>query len=248
MWSSLLVKLLAVEQSSTASLQREDMYNPADVNFCLCKAWCPINLLNLIDCSADIILSRALNQIVGVIKDSMDMDLGFPLTGALLSLFEPRGESIHIISPVWPTVQDGGLLETSCCPARWGEGLVLSLLDILGEVLVAISLVDESSGCTWDVALTKGDCPLCLMAIGLGATVCPMCSRLFWDLSLSPVVTGGIHIWVLFYQGGPSWIHSVLFNKGWVLYRWLWMSFEVILRCICMLSSKLLYWLSIVNR
>jgi hypothetical protein len=78
MWSSLLVKHLVVEQSSTASLQREDMYNTAYVNVCLCKAWCAINLLNPLDCLVDIILSRALNQIVGVINDFVDMDVGFP--------------------------------------------------------------------------------------------------------------------------------------------------------------------------
>ena len=58
-----------------------------------------------------------------------------------------------------------------------------------------ISLVDVSSGCTWDVALMKGDCPSCLMAVGLGATVCPVCSELYCKLSLSPVesnLTGGV--------------------------------------------------------
>jgi hypothetical protein len=53
------------------------MYDPAEVNFCLCKAWCAINLLNPMDCSVDIIPSRALNRIVGVIDDSVEMDVGF---------------------------------------------------------------------------------------------------------------------------------------------------------------------------
>jgi hypothetical protein len=147
------------------------------------------------DCSADIIPSRALNRIVGVIDDSVEIDVGFPLVGALLSPCESRGESIRIVSPVWLTVRDGGSLETSCCPTRCGEGLVSSLSSIPGDILVVISLTDASSGCTWDVALTNSDGPSCLVAIGLGATACPVCSKLFCKLSLSPVgsnLTGGV--------------------------------------------------------
>ena len=89
--SILLVRLSAVERSSTVSVWKDDKYELAATSFCLCRAWCATNLLSSVLCSAEIIPSSALNRIVGVIDDSVDSDLGFSSGRPLLTRVEPWG-------------------------------------------------------------------------------------------------------------------------------------------------------------
>ena len=71
----------------------------------------------------DVTMSRTcytstLNQIVGVIDNSVETDLGFSSGRPLLVWLEPIGESMICIgSPVRLTAQDGGLLAIRGCPS-----------------------------------------------------------------------------------------------------------------------------------
>jgi len=75
---------------------------------------------------------------------------------------------IHIGSPVRLIAREGGLLAIRGCPSLRGEGLISSLSDPPGGVLMLRTLSDDPSCGTRDAALAKGEFPSWLIAVGLG--------------------------------------------------------------------------------
>jgi hypothetical protein len=124
--------------------------------------------------------SSAANRIVSVTDDSVDTEGGFPSFAPPLATLEPCAGPMFVVVPsARLALRDGGSLRIRGRPSLCGEGLTSPWLDPPGGVLILRILSLDPPNCTREVALTKGDCPSLLMAVGLGATGRPVFGILF---------------------------------------------------------------------